>query len=219
MKLIFPVNEIAITQGYHSGYAIDLGTISGHEKNSPVLSCADGIVYEIQRQPLGGNVLFILHNNGWLSCYAHLKEVNVKVNDRVKCGQEVGIKGNTGKKWSEELHKYVKIAVHLHFGIWKNKKYINKKTKSAMIPILDYMFVGEEQIVSKTTNSKYDLLKYGETRTCTASTLRIRKAPSLTAKQVSTIKKGDKVKIYEYENGFYKLSAENNLWAYAQYLK
>lgn len=214
MKLIFPVNEIAITQGYHSGYAIDLGTISGHEKNAPVLSCADGIVYKIQKQKLGGNVLFILHSNGWLSCYAHLKKINVKINDRVKCGQAVAIKGNTGQTANGK-----KLSVHLHFSIWKNKKYINKKTKSTMVPILDYMFMLNNQITSKTTAKKYKLLKYGETRTCTASRLRIRKAPSLTAKQVSHIKRGNKVKIYEYENGFYKLSAENSNWAYAQYLK
>lgn len=213
MKILYPVNEIAITQGYHSGYAIDLGTISGHKKNAPVLSCADGMVYKIQKQPLGGNVLFILHNNGWLSCYAHLKEINVKVNDIVKCGQAVAIKGNTGQTAGGK-----KLGVHLHFAIWKDKKYIGKKTKSTMIPILDYMFMGENQITSKTTAKKYDLLKYGETRTCTATALRIRKEPSLTAKQVSTIKKGNKVRIYEYENGFYKISAEN-LWSYAKYLK
>lgn len=219
MKLIFPVNEIAIKQGYHSGYAIDLGTISGHEKNAPVLSCADGMVYKIQKQPLGGNVLFILHNNGWLSGYAHLKEINVKVNDRVKCGQEVAIKGNTGKTWSEKLHKWVSLEVHLHFAIWKNKKYINKKTKSTMIPILNYLFMGENQITSKTTGKNYDLLKCGETKTCTASALRIRNKPSLTGKVTSYIHKGDKVKIYEYENGFYKLSTDNENWASAQYLK
>lgn len=214
MKLIFPVAEIAITQGYHSGYAIDLGTISGHEKNQPILACADGVIYKIQKQTLGGNVLFILHDNGWLSCYAHCKTISVKVGDKVTCGQQIGVKGNTGKSANGK-----KLAVHLHFGIWKNKKYINKKTKSTMIPILDYLFMADNQITSKTTAKKYDLLKYGETRTCTASTLRVRKAPSLTAKQISFIKKGDKVKIYEYENGFYKLSADNTLWAYAKYLK
>jgi len=209
MKLIFPVNEIAITQGYHSGYSLDFGTISGHEKYQPILSCGDGMVYTIQHQPKGGNVLFILHPNGWVSCYAHCKSISVKKGEAVTCGQEVAIKGKSG----------LASAVHLHFSIFKNKKYINSKMKSKTIPILDYLFMVEGQTTSKTTGRKYDLLKYGETRTCTASVLRIRIQPSLTAKQISHIKKGDKVKIYEYENGFYRTSKDSNLWAYAQYLK
>lgn len=209
MELKFPVNEIAITQGYHSGYSLDFGTISGHEKYQPILACGSGIVYSIQHQPKGGNVLFILHPNGWVSCYAHCKEISVVKGEVVSCGQQVGIKGNSG----------VSSAVHLHFSIFKNKKYINSKLKSTMVPTLSYLFMVEGQTTSKTTAKNYDLLKYGETRTCVATTLRIRKAPSLTAKQSGTIKRGDKVKIYEYENGFFKLSPENEHWAYAQYLK
>lgn len=211
MELIFPVDEIAITQGYHSGYCLDLGTISGHKKNAPVFPCADGIIYKNEYQSGGGYVTYVLHDNGWVSHYAHCKKDSfLKVGTKVNHDDQIAIKDKTGNYAN---------AVHLHFGIWKDKKYIGKKTKSTMIPILDYIFMDEDQITSKTTGKKYDLLKYGETRTCTASTLRVRKAPSLTAKQVSHIKKGDKVKIYEYENGFYKLSADNTLWAYAKYLK
>ena len=74
--MIYPVNHIAITQGHHDGYALDFGWCSHH--NQDILSVDDGVVYKVEYQQGGGNVLTIKHNTGIFSVYAHLKEIVVK---------------------------------------------------------------------------------------------------------------------------------------------
>ncbi len=211
----YPLSGIGIAQNYSSKHkGIDFGWNNNYGgKTAPIYSVADGIVYKIQTQLYGGNVLVIKHktpHRTYYSLYAHLSDIKVKVGETVKELQQVANMGNTGIiKDTKE-----RVPYHLHFALYKDRY-----SSLNLINPLEYLFVDPTQTILSNTAKKYNLLKYGETRTCTASTLRIRKAPSLTAKQSGTIKKGDKVKIYEYENGFYKVSKENENWAYAQYLK
>lgn len=62
-----------------------------------------------------GNYVFIQHENGFKSFYAHLKSVKVKKGQVVKKGQELGEMGMTG--WA--------TGIHLHFEVEKGGKIIN----------------------------------------------------------------------------------------------
>ena len=61
----YPVNYIAITQGLHYGKCIDFGWSNAYGgKNQPVFACDDGVVYRIENQKNGGNVIYIEHKLG-----------------------------------------------------------------------------------------------------------------------------------------------------------
>ena len=57
----------------------------------------------------GGNYILVKHTNGMYSSYFHLKKISIKVGQKVKKGEVLGISGNTGS-WNCQP-----LAYHLHF--------------------------------------------------------------------------------------------------------
>src|ERR1700759_444899 len=54
---------------YHMG--LDIRT--AHRENLPVYAAADGYIYRIKIEPFGfGQAIYIRHNNGFVTLYAHL---------------------------------------------------------------------------------------------------------------------------------------------------
>jgi murein DD-endopeptidase MepM/ murein hydrolase activator NlpD len=123
---LYPLNRpVSISQGYrgrtHQGrmeYAIDIPAAIG----TPVYAMRSGKVVGVEdRFPdTGGgreniskfNYVWIEHDGGYRSVYVHLKQgflsfVAVKVGDRVKAGQLIGLTGNSG--WSTGPHLHVEV--------------------------------------------------------------------------------------------------------------
>jgi len=74
-------------------------------KGDTVRSAFDGIVRVIQYDRRGfGNVVVVRHHNGLETVYGHLYKATVKVNQRVKNGDMVGLGGNTGRSTGAHLH-------------------------------------------------------------------------------------------------------------------
>ena len=83
----------------HSG--IDLIAPIGTE----VLATADGIVTGIERQNKGyGHTVTIDHGNGLKTFYAHLGDIYVRNNQRVKQGTTIARVGNSGTIFAAALH-------------------------------------------------------------------------------------------------------------------
>ena len=145
--MIYPVNNISITQGYHKGKSLDFGWWGGHHQN--IISCGDGKVYLIQKQPKGGNTIYIEHDNKIISAYAHLNEICVKKGQKVKLGQKIGTMGKSG----------VCTGEHLHFGLYTKGKNLGG---NADIDPFKYCLVYPNQKVCKNDNyKKYkDKIKY-----------------------------------------------------------
>ena len=137
----YPVNNIAITQGYHTGKSLDFGWWKSHNQN--VYSIDNGFVYKIEKQNKGGNVIYIKHPNGFISAYAHLDTIIVKKNQNVLLGEKIATMGKTGKGVTGE---------HLHLGIYSKGKNIYG---NADIDPFKYLQVYEKQEVSKSTIEKY----------------------------------------------------------------
>jgi len=114
--MIYPLNKIKITNGYHVGKSLDFGRYG--ENNQPIYACDDGVVYKIETQKTGGNCLYIQYNNGIISLFAHLKNIDVKQGQKVKLGQKVANMGKTGTMAKAE---------HLHFGLYSKGKDIHGK--------------------------------------------------------------------------------------------
>lgn len=85
---------------YHSGtdVAVPIGT--------PVFAPADGVVILAADHPysLEGNLLMVDHGMGLSSAFLHLSQIEVKVGEHVKRGQEIARSGMTGRATGPHLH-------------------------------------------------------------------------------------------------------------------
>lgn len=96
-------------------WGVDYGNTPGHNE---IKATASGTVTQARYMNGYGNVIMIVHNIGgktYESVYAHLAAISVRVGNKVRQGQVIGIKGTTG----------VSSGIHLHFeihsGRWNNK--------------------------------------------------------------------------------------------------
>ena len=125
-----PVDEDSrwqLGQAFHGGFshsdeqnrfAVDLIIDEG----MPILAARDGVVMQVesgfdraglnkQKFAERANIVRILHDDGSMAVYAHLKEngVYVRVGQRVTIGQQIAISGNTGFSSGPHLHFCVQV--------------------------------------------------------------------------------------------------------------
>ena len=120
-----------IDQGWHgsfshndaqNGYAIDISVDEG----TPVLAARDGVVMQVEsdfdkaglnreKYAERANVIRIVHDDGSMAVYAHLKldGALVRAGQRVVAGQRIGYSGDTGYTTGPHLH----FAVQVNRGI------------------------------------------------------------------------------------------------------
>jgi biotin carboxyl carrier protein len=112
-RLSTPFGYTRYVNGSLSGRhrAIDLAAPEG----TPIQATNDGIVVLAEELYLTGNAIYIDHGMGLFSQYAHLFELNVKVGDRVKQGDIIGLVGSTG----------FSTGPHLHFTFWAHNVPVN----------------------------------------------------------------------------------------------
>ncbi|MCK5124815.1 MAG: M23 family metallopeptidase [candidate division Zixibacteria bacterium] len=119
--------SIMPTRGYFSsgyGYRSDPFTglrefhpgldISNH-RGTPIYATADGKVVSVRTNGGLGKMISIDHGNGMKSRYGHLSAYKVKVGQRIKRGDIIGLMGDTGNV----------TGPHLHYEIIKNGKHVN----------------------------------------------------------------------------------------------
>lgn len=138
--MIYPVNIIAITQYHHNGKAIDFGW--GREHHQWVLAVDSGKILKIEKQNLGGNVIYLKHNTGMVSAYGHLEGIVVKKGQKVVKGQRIARMGASGKGVTGE---------HLHFEIHSKGSNIYGK---ADIDPMKFLQVDKDQDVLNTATNK-----------------------------------------------------------------
>lgn len=94
------IGEVRLHQG------IDICNKTG----TPVYATADGVVSKAQTDDGWGKVINIDHTDNYMTLYAHLSSIKVKVGDVVSKGQIIGLMGNTG----------MSTGPHLHYGVYRN---------------------------------------------------------------------------------------------------
>ncbi|MBP3922090.1 MAG: M23 family metallopeptidase [Ruminiclostridium sp.] len=126
---------------YATHHGIDF--INANGGACEVTAIADGEVVYVQNGVRGynevysaGNFVKLRHENGYFSRYLHLAidSIRVKVGDKVKTGQVLGMEGGTGYCIPAE-------AVHLHFDVNDGRSYVDplpyltgEKTFDRVIP-------------------------------------------------------------------------------------
>jgi len=97
-------------QKFHAG--VDFSAPHATE----IYATGNGVVKRVKHSRRGyGNEIIIDHGYGYQTRYAHLQEFKVKLGEKVKRGQVIGLVGNTGKS----------TAPHLHYEVIKNNKTVN----------------------------------------------------------------------------------------------
>ena len=89
---------------------MDISAVAGE----PVRAAAAGeIVYAGNSVPGFGNLVLIRHDGGWVTVYAHLSNIDVKMRQTVTQGQQIGEVGMTGGVDQPQLHFEVRYAPNL----------------------------------------------------------------------------------------------------------
>ena len=77
----------------------------------PVRAAAAGdVVYAGDQVPGFGNLVLIKHADGWVTAYGHLGRVEVRMQQKVAQGQQIGQAGSTGGVSEPQLHFEVRYA-------------------------------------------------------------------------------------------------------------
>jgi murein DD-endopeptidase MepM/ murein hydrolase activator NlpD len=84
--------------------------------NTKVVATANGIVENIMIDDAEkGTAIYIDHQNGYKTVYAHLGKPLVRKGENVKRGQIIALSGDTG----------LSIFPHLHYEVWKDGHFID----------------------------------------------------------------------------------------------
>jgi murein DD-endopeptidase MepM/ murein hydrolase activator NlpD len=74
-------------------------------ENTPIKAAEDGVVAYAGNELKGyGNLILVKHPNGYVTAYAHAKELLVKRGDQIKRGEVIAKSGQTGNVDVPELH-------------------------------------------------------------------------------------------------------------------
>jgi murein DD-endopeptidase MepM/ murein hydrolase activator NlpD len=81
------------------------------EAGAAVHAAADGdVIYAGDQVPGFGNLVLIKHPDGWSTAYAHLGRIDVKMQQKVTQGQQIGQAGNSGGVPEPQLHFEVRYG-------------------------------------------------------------------------------------------------------------
>ena len=111
-KFAWPVRgEIISTFGVKGTGQRNDGLDIRAAQGTPVLSAADGeVAYAGNQVPTFGNLVLVKHADGWVTAYAHLSSINVKMRQAVRQGEQLGAVGATGGTNESKLHFEMRYA-------------------------------------------------------------------------------------------------------------
>jgi murein DD-endopeptidase MepM/ murein hydrolase activator NlpD len=111
-KFIWPLRgEILSEFGPKAGGQRNDGVNIQAQAGDAVRAAAAGdVVYAGDQVPGFGNVVLIKHPEGWVTVYGHLSRVDVKMQQKVTQGQQVGQAGSTGGMPEPQVHFEVRYT-------------------------------------------------------------------------------------------------------------
>lgn len=106
----FGWREHPIAGGNRFHYGVDLAV----EEGTDILAFADGEVYASGESSTLGNYVMLLHEEGYITLYAHCSRVTA-TNGKVSMGEKIAEAGSTG----------LATGSHLHFELHDGELYLN----------------------------------------------------------------------------------------------
>ncbi len=115
-RLPWPVSSGAVVGGFGEQINKRLGTVTVSNgidievpPGTPVRSIADGTVSSISFIPVFGSLIIINHDDGFRTVYAHVAEIGVRLEQRVKAGAVIARSGEGV------------IGPQVHFQLWRDR--------------------------------------------------------------------------------------------------
>jgi murein DD-endopeptidase MepM/ murein hydrolase activator NlpD len=120
-RLLWPVDDGGWVRGF--GYVrrtrpdlLHRGVDIAAPVGTTVRAAADGIVAYADNGVHGyGNLVMIVHPNGWMTLYAHNSRITVQPGYRVRRGERIALVGQTG----------IAHGPHVHFELWEDGRAID----------------------------------------------------------------------------------------------
>ncbi len=120
-RLLWPVDDGGWVRGF--GYVrrtrpdlLHRGVDIAAPIGTTVRAAADGIVAYADNGVHGyGNLVMIVHPNGWMTLYAHNSRITVQPGYRVRRGERIALVGQTG----------IAHGPHVHFELWEEGRAID----------------------------------------------------------------------------------------------
>lgn len=111
-RFVWPVRgQVISTFGPKGGNQRNDGLKIRATMGETVRSAAVGeVVYAGDQVPGFGNLVLIKHADGWVSAYGHLSRVDVKIQQKVGQGQQIGQVGASGGVGEPQLHFEIRYA-------------------------------------------------------------------------------------------------------------
>jgi murein DD-endopeptidase MepM/ murein hydrolase activator NlpD len=117
LRYVMPVTGVqpsAIQSSWHasrSGHRKHEGCDIFAPRGTTVVATTDGVIWAMNQNSLGGNVVYVLGEGMSIYYYAHLDSwaPDLVPGDRVRAGDALGAVGNTGDAQG--------LPTHLHFGV------------------------------------------------------------------------------------------------------
>ncbi len=125
----WPANgRVISTYGRKSNGMRNEGINIAVPEGTRVRSAESGVVAYAGNELKGyGNLVLVRHKNGWVTAYAHNKELFVKRGDTVKRGEVIAKSGQTGSVKTPQLHFEVRKGANAVDPM----KYLSRRTASA----------------------------------------------------------------------------------------
>lgn len=121
--MMYPVSNVRVTSNFGSRIdpithqpALHNGTDFAGNVGDNIYSPYAGVVSAKNKTERGGNQLFIKHDNGLTSGFAHLNKYYVSPGQRVDRGQLIAEVGNTGTVTGSHLHYTLKNDTGLYLN-------------------------------------------------------------------------------------------------------
>ena len=105
--------SITSSYGWRWGKLHEGIDIAGTGCGSPIYATNNGIVSVATYNNINGNYIYIDHNNGYHSVYAHLSSINVVQGQAVAMGDKIGTMGQSGFAY----------GCHLHYSVSQGRPY------------------------------------------------------------------------------------------------
>lgn len=152
----------------HSGIDIALNT------GDKIYAAFDGVVRMAKYNGGYGNCVVIRHYNNLETLYGHLSKIKVKVGEKVKAGDVIGLGGSTGHSTGPHLHfecrllyacfdpewifdletyniktSFIRIDKS-YFGVESSEKAANRKERKSRLSKVDVCFDGKPYVKTST---------------------------------------------------------------------
>lgn len=91
-------------KGYHSGtdFRAKVGT--------PIFASNNGVVALAKDRFYAGGTIILNHGQGIYTCYYHMSQLDLKVGQKIKKGQVIGLSGKSGRVTGPHLHFSVRVS-------------------------------------------------------------------------------------------------------------